>query len=154
MPLLARALVLAGLLFAATATDTAAAQQVAPAAADSAAIRATVLDYVDGWYEGDGPRMRRSLHPELAKRIARVGGDGTAYLQPITADELAAAAAGGGGRQTPEAERERDVRILDVFENSASVRATMAGWVDYMHLARVDGRWVIVNVLWELKPRG
>jgi hypothetical protein len=46
---------------------------------------------------------------------------------------------------------QKDVRILDIFENAASVRATMSGWVDYMHMARWNGRWVIVNVLWELK---
>ena len=28
----------------------------------------------------------------------------------------------------------------------------MADWVDYLQLAKVDGRWVIVNVLWERKP--
>jgi hypothetical protein len=28
----------------------------------------------------------------------------------------------------------------------------MADWIDYMHMAKVDGRWVIVNVLWERKP--
>jgi hypothetical protein len=30
----------------------------------------------------------------------------------------------------------------------------MADWIDYLHLAKVDGRWVIVNVLWELKGGG
>jgi hypothetical protein len=25
-------------------------------------------------------------------------------------------------------------------------------WVDYLHMTRLDGRWQIVNVLWELKP--
>jgi hypothetical protein len=29
----------------------------------------------------------------------------------------------------------------------------MADWVDYMQLGRVDGRWLIVNVLWERKPQ-
>jgi hypothetical protein len=28
----------------------------------------------------------------------------------------------------------------------------MSGWVDYMHIGKVDGRWVIINVLWETKP--
>ena len=28
----------------------------------------------------------------------------------------------------------------------------MADWVDYLQMAKVDGRWVIVNVLWESKP--
>ena len=28
----------------------------------------------------------------------------------------------------------------------------MADWIDYLQIAKVDGRWVIVNVLWESKP--
>jgi hypothetical protein len=33
------------------------------------------------------------------------------------------------------------------------VKLMAADWVDYLHLARWNGRWVIVNVLWELYPR-
>jgi hypothetical protein len=36
---------------------------------------------------------------------------------------------------------------------AASAKVIAADWVDYLHLARWGGRWVIVNVLWELKPR-
>jgi hypothetical protein len=72
----------------------------------------------------------------------------------LAAEELVSGTANGGGTRTPQAERQADVRILDVFGNVASVRVTMSGWIDYMHMARVDGRWQIVNVLWELKPRG
>jgi len=79
-------------------------------AADSAAIRSTALDYVEGWYEGNSQRMARAVHPELVKRI------------------------------------------VDVFGNAASAKAVMADWIDYMQLAKVNGRWVIVNVLWERKP--
>lgn len=125
----------------------------AQTAADSAAIRATALDYAEGWYTGDAARMGRSLHPRLAKRIS-VERDGAWQLQEMTAEELSRAAGGGGGTRTPEAQRQRDVQILDVFGNVASVRVTMSGWIDYMHMARVDGRWQIVNVLWEMKPRG
>jgi hypothetical protein len=125
----------------------------AQTAADSAAIRATALDYAEGWYTGDAARMGRSLHPRLAKRIS-VQREGAWQLQEMTAEELSRAAGGGGGTRTPEAQRQRDVQILDVFGNVASVRVTMSGWIDYMHMARVDGRWQIVNVLWEMKPRG
>ena len=45
----------------------------------------------------------------------------------------------------------QDVVIYDIFRNVASVRATMSRWIDYMHIAKWNGRWVIVNVLWELK---
>ena len=121
--------------------------------ADSAAIRETALNYVEGWYTGNADRMRSALHPDLAKRISMRRDDGTWQLQSMTADELVAGTARGGGQRTPEAQRQRDLVILDIFGNTASVRATMSGWVDYMHMARVDGRWQIVNVLWELKPR-
>lgn len=47
---------------------------------------------------------------------------------------------------------QRAERILDLYQNAGAARITMAGWVDYLQLAKVDGRWVIVNVLWERKP--
>ena len=40
-----------------------------------------------------------------------------------------------------------------VFGNTASVRVDASSWVDYMHVAKWNGRWVIVNVLWELRPQ-
>lgn len=125
----------------------------AQTAADSAAIRETVMNYVDGWYTGNADRMRSALHPELAKRIAQRDQSGAWTLDNMTAEELVAGTGRGGGTRTPEAQRQRDVVILDIFGNVASARATMSGWIDYMHLARIDGRWQIVNVLWELKPR-
>jgi hypothetical protein len=124
---------------------------VADAAADSAAIRATALDYAEGWYAADGARMERALHPQLAKRI--VSSDGRSYrLGHMGSAELVSMTSGGGGRDTPAQRRRADVAILDVYGNVASVRVTMDGWIDYMHMARWDGRWVIVNVLWELEP--
>jgi hypothetical protein len=123
----------------------------AQTAADSAAIRATALDYVEGWYAADAARMERALHPELAKRIVRTAPDGKSTLDHMGAASLVERTKNGGGTRTPETKRDREVRILDVFGSAASVRATMSGWVDYMHLAKWNGRWVIVNVLWELK---
>lgn len=116
---------------------------------DHEAIRATALDYVEGWYTGDAERMRSALHPDLAKRIVRTDADGVSRLHEMTADQLVDATSRAG--RTREDERISDVKILDVFGNTASVRAEMSGWVDYMHIARYDGDWRIVNVLWEMK---
>ena len=58
----------------------------------------------------------------------------------------------GGGKETPVAEQRKDVRILDIFGNTASVRIDASTWVDYRHVARWNGRWVIVSVLWENRP--
>jgi hypothetical protein len=58
----------------------------------------------------------------------------------------------GYGKKTPMDKQLRDVEILDIYEDVASVKVEMAGWIDYMHLAKFEGRWVIVNVLWLMKP--
>lgn len=125
----------------------------AQSAADTAAIRTTALDYVEGWYEGDPARMSRALHPELVKRIV-VSDTATKHsvLQAMGASALVNGTRHGWGKETPANRRQKDVTILDVFGNAASVKAVMADWIDYLHMGKVDGRWVIVNVLWEKKP--
>jgi Putative lumazine-binding len=125
----------------------------AQGSADSAAIRAAALDYVEGWYEGNADRMTRALHPELVKRIVISDtATGKSVLQNMGASALVNGTRHGYGKSTPKDKQQKEVRILDIFGNAASARATMADWIDYMQLARVDGRWVIVNVLWERKP--
>ena len=125
----------------------------AQTAADSSAIRATALDYVEGWYEGNAERMSRAVHPELVKRIV-VSDTATKHsvIETMGATALVNGARHGWGKKTPADRRRKDVTILDIFGNAASVKAVMADWIDYLQIAKVDGRWVIVNVLWESKP--
>ena len=59
---------------------------------------------------------------------------------------------GGFGKNTPKEKQQKDVLILDVFENAASVKVLMSDWIDYMHITKFNARWLIVNVLWEHKP--
>ena len=121
--------------------------------ADKAAIKQTALDYIEGWYEGNPERMERALHPELAKRIARTNQQGQSRLDQISAMSLVQGTRRGGGKNTPKEKQQKDVTILDVFENAASVKVIASDWIDYLHVAKFNGRWVIVNVLWELKPQ-
>ena len=129
-----------------------AAPAAAQSAADSAAIRATALDYIDGWWAGDAQRMGSSLHPELVKRIRVSDATGTReWIDNMGATRLVQGTGRGGGRETPVANRRSEVRILDIFQNTASVRVDAGGWVDYMQMVRWGGRWLILNVLWEMR---
>ena len=120
---------------------------------DKAAITATALDYVEGWYTGDAERMERALHPDLAKRIVRTNEKGQSMLQQMSAMGLVQGVKRGGGKETPKERQQKEVTILDVYENAASVKVVASDWIDYLHVAKFNGRWVIVNVLWELKPQ-
>jgi hypothetical protein len=122
--------------------------------ADAAAIKQTALDYIEGWYEGNPERMERALHPELAKRIVRTDPkSGQSRLDQMSAMSLVLGTRAGWGKNTPKEKQQKDVTILDVYENAASVKVVATDWIDYLHMAKVNGRWVIVNVLWELKPK-
>jgi hypothetical protein len=144
-----RPLLAVTLLLAAALTNLGQAQS----SADSAAIRTAALDYVEGWYEGNPERMARALHPELVKRIVvNDTATGRSVVQSMGASALVNGTRRGFGKETPKERRQKDVSVLDIFGNAASAKAVMADWVDYMQLAKVDGRWVIVNVLWERKP--
>lgn len=122
-------------------------------AADSSGIRQAALDYIEGYYEGNGERMARAVHPELAKRIVNVDERGRYRLGQMSAMTLVEGTRAGGGKDTPVSERRKDVTIFDIYQNAASAKIYASAWVDYLHLAKWNGRWVIVNVLWELHPR-
>ena len=150
-------LVLCGVVLATTsgARSHATLLQAAPSAKqdDAAAIRQTALDYIEGWYEGNAERMERALHPELAKRIVQTNpANGRSSLGQQSALTLVQNTRARAGRATPKEQQQKDVTILDVFEGAASVKIVAGEWIDYLHVGKFNGRWVIVNVLWELKP--
>lgn len=115
---------------------------------DLEAIRAAGLDYLQGWYTADAARMERALHPELAKRIFVHRADGTKTLGQMSAMTLVQRTRSGVGKNSVQ---RVDIKVLDVFRDTASVRADANSWVDYLHVAKVDGEWKIINVLWEMR---
>lgn len=117
-----------------------------------AAIEATCFDYLDGQLEGDPARVARALHPDLAKR--RVLGDTPDErlgLRRMGREELVELTR-QGALKTPRERWDRSCKVLDVAGDAASVRAETPWFVDYFHMGRFDGRWIIVNALWHSKP--
>ena len=121
---------------------------------DSAAIKATALNYIEGWYEGDAARMESALHPELAKRMIYTDPKtGHSQFNHMGAMQLVQNTRRGGGNKTPKDEQLKEITILDRFNNAAVVKIVASGWIDYLEVAKFNGQWKIINVLWELKPK-
>jgi hypothetical protein len=111
-------------------------------------VEQTVLDYYEGWYDADPERMRRALHPELAKRhLDEAEG---AELRSITAQRMIELTEQGAGSEDG-IDRTIEVDVLDVHRNIANALVRTPVYHEYVQLVRTDEGWKIVNVLWQ-KP--
>jgi Putative lumazine-binding len=120
---------------------------------DIEGITQTARDYAEGWFTADAERMRRCLHPDLVKRtIMRDPQQGTWELRrPSDAQMMVAFTQEGGGSDAPESEKTFEITILDVFRHIATVKVLSYPFMDYLHLTKLNDRWLIVNILWELR---
>ena len=124
-----------------------------PLPEDIEGITQASRDYIEGWYSADAERMQRALHPELVKRTLMHDEQQDTWLlrQPTTAEGMVEHTRDGGGSWVPEPERTFEIVILDVFRHIASVKVISRDMMDYLHLVKLNDRWSIVNVLWELR---
>lgn len=117
---------------------------------DRAAIEACARDYIDGWYEGDAERMARALHPDLAKRrVQSLPGGAGDVLPTLSQSAMVVYTRAGFGKKNKKEGQHNEVIILDVMSGIASVKTVSHEFIDYIHMAKIDGQWRIVNVLWE-----
>jgi hypothetical protein len=115
---------------------------------EKAAIKQAALDYAEGYYEGSGERMERAVHPLLFKRgLVKVNDQGDPFLVFMNSEVLIEAARSGRGKVDPD-KRNISVAVLDLNENTASAKVFTVQFNDFLHLAKVNGQWKIVNVLW------
>lgn len=124
------------------------AQEKAAGDEEEPAIRQAALDYIEGWYEGNAERMQRALHPDLVKRQVMTLPTGKDILRSVSASNMVEFTRAGGGSETPKEEQKNEVVILERYQNIATAKTISADYVDYLHLAKIDGQWKIVNVLW------
>ncbi len=122
---------------------------------DSIEIKKTALDYIEGYYYADEARMERALHPELAKRTVFKNKKGKEVLHPLAAEKLIEYTAKKEDDSEKNGKLKTKVLIYDIFEGTATakVETNFFPFIDYMHLAKINGEWKIVNVLWKMKPK-
>ena len=120
--------------------------------ADLEAIQQTILDYAECNYTGEYQRRERALYPDLAKRTVAVlpqtGRDMLSPMSRSTAIEVVRAIPTRGELLPPEQWR-LEIVIYDVYANVASAKVLVKDWFDYLHLAKLNGEWQIVNILWQ-----
>lgn len=119
---------------------------------DEQAIEQAAIDYMESYYSSNQPQMERALHHEVAKRHI-VEREGFQLVKNMGYTELVSLTKLDGKKWA----REKDqplrvaVDILDIDGNIASIKAStnQYDFYDYMHLAKINGEWKIINVLWD-----
>ena len=119
--------------------------------ADRQGVEEAVLDYVEGIYLADPARIEQSVSPNLTKFGYWRRDSSSEYAEsPMTYQELYDLAAkwNANGHVDPET-APKEIVVLDVLDKTASAKLTADWGVDYLQLAKIDGKWMIINVLWQ-----
>lgn len=117
---------------------------------DRKKILASATDYIESWLDGDADRMAGCMHPELAKRSVERDPEGGYIVETLTRDVMVAATREGRGTRLA---RPYEVAILDGFRDIATVRVLSSAYMDYLHVARFGDQWLLLNVLWQSRPK-
>jgi hypothetical protein len=122
--------------------------------AEKAAVHQAALDYVEGIYLVDPSRIERSVHPDLAKRgFWREPAKATYEPQStMTYTQLMALAASWNKAGTRDTSIKK-IEVFDVLDQTATAKVTASWGIDHMHLAKYDGRWKIINIVWQAHPK-
>jgi hypothetical protein len=112
---------------------------------EEAAVRATVTDYIEGYYTGDAARMEKSLHPHYLKHTIS-GTDGQLKMTEKTGLQMVEDVR-SNGRQKNLSDKKEQITVLDVAADIASAKLVTADWVDYLTLTKWNGEWKIVSVV-------
>lgn len=115
---------------------------------ETAAITATALNYMEGWYLGDAKRMKASLHKKLAKRSLQEGYGNKKKLRLTSASDMVAYTRNGYGAGLWREGMQIEVILLDHFKDIATVKVVTPHYYEYLHLAKPGDGWVIVNALY------
>lgn len=116
-------------------------------------ITATVMDYFEGWFDGDAERMKRALHPDLNKRSVRVATDGIKLSNPSTATQMIGWTGEGVGKAIRPIDLAIKVKVDDVYDHIATVTVHSAIYIEYLQLVKTLEGWRIANALYMNVPQ-
>lgn len=115
-------------------------------------VKEAVLDYVEGVYQADTTRIYKSVHPTLVKRGTSFDRQKKEYrpFNEMTFQQLVNLTKNWNRDGTrANSETIKDVTVYDVQDKTASAKVVASWGTDYFHLAKIDGKWYIMNVLWQ-----
>lgn len=115
---------------------------------DEKAIRQAIQNYVESFYNADTSKVYASVHPELAKR-GYYKRDNSYRETKMTFEQMVQLSARWNKTNPVPADAPKEITIFEIKDKIASAKVKAMWGTDYFHLAKNDGQWKVVNVLWQ-----
>lgn len=115
---------------------------------DSTQIKQAALDYIEGWFYKDASRIDKACHFEFVKRsiLTRDSVDFLATINKSRMDYITL------HHRNREYQLKTEVSILDAMPTTASVKVIFNECIEYLHIAKLNDKWKIVNNLFTGNP--
>jgi hypothetical protein len=121
--------------------------------AEIKAVERAALDYCEAFYDMKPELLERSLHPELVKfGFYRPSAKHDYKKVDSSYEHLHGLAKvwNKDGKFGPDAPKQ--VQVFEVLDKIAAAKVIGAWGIDYLHLAKYDGKWMITQVIWQSPP--
>jgi hypothetical protein len=125
---------------------------VAQQTTDKEQVYAAIEDYVDALYLVQPERIKKSVHPNLMKKGFAMNDGKYSDELIMTFDQLVDLAGRWNAGGTLPKDAPRIIEIYDVQDKTASGKLTAEWGTDYFQLAKYEGKWLIVNIMWQTPP--
>jgi hypothetical protein len=120
---------------------------------DRHGVEKAVLNYVEAFYEADTSKAYESVATFLAKRGYFTGKNGELREATMSFDQLISLSKRWKQTQQITPETPKKITVFEILDKTASAKLEAKWGVDYFHLAKLNGKWMIINVLWQDPPK-
>lgn len=121
-----------------------------------AAVREACFDYINAFYKADTTLAHKSVHPSLRKTGFYWQKDQEEYsdqLEMPFRDLISLASRWNTDGSRADETTPKGVEVFEVSDKTAVAKVSAVWGIDYMSLMKIDGKWMIVNVLWQSPPK-
>lgn len=125
-----------------------------PVDSDRAGVEQAIQDYVQAFYLAKPELIERSVSKDLKKMGYWKNPGAADYGDPLylSFEEAKGLAERWNGEGQHGEDIEFEIEVHEVLDKVASGKLVAKWGIDYFHLSKIEGKWLIQHVLWQSHP--
>ncbi len=119
------------------------------------AVEEACFDYIHAFYKADTTLAYRSVHKSLRKTGFYWNKEKEMYSEQLEmpfGDLISLAKRWNADGSMADEKTPKGVEVFEVSDKTAVAKVNAIWGIDYISLMKLEGKWMIVNVLWQSPP--